>query len=365
MSHEAVAALATDHDGPFVLETIVLEPPRADEVVVRLVACGLCHTDLSSKEGRTPFPLPAVFGHEGAGVVVEVGADVVSVRPGDRVLLSFASCGACRMCVNGHPSNCVEWGPRNLQRGTRPDRSTTAHWNGEPLNANYFGQSSFAEVALAHERSVVKVPDDLPLPVLASLGCGIQTGVGTVLNVLRPMPDQSLIVFGAGAVGLAAVMGAAIAGVENIVAVDRVASRLDVARQCGATKALLPDSPELADVADGPGYDFAVEATGSPAVLAQAFSLLAPGGACAVVGAPAAGSQFTFDIKFLMRGRKLVGVTQGDSDPRTTIPKLIEYYRAGALPLELITTFYPFAGINDAVEDALSGKSIKPVLRFD
>lgn len=366
MTHEAIAAIATDPDGPFILDTIALESPRADEVLVRIVASGLCHTDLSSKSGKTPFPLPAVFGHESAGIVAEIGADVISVAPGDRVVVSFSSCGRCRMCRRGHPSNCIEWGARNLQSGTRPDGSATAHWQGKPVNANYFGQSSFAEFALARESNVVKVASDAPLSLLASLGCGIQTGVGTVLNVLDPEPDDSLIVFGAGAVGLAAVMGAAIAGVRTIVVVDRVAGRLDIARACGATDVVLAgtEDSEALDLSGGAGFDHVVEATGHPLVLEAAIAVLATAGTCAIVGAPAVGTRIAVDVKFLMRGRRLVGVTQGDSDPKLMIPRLVEYHRRGLLPLEQITTFYPFAQINEAAADAVSGKTIKPVLVF-
>lgn len=366
MNRDVLAAIAVDPSQPFVIDTIHLDDPRPDEVVIQLAATGLCHTDLSAKSGKTPFPLPAVLGHEGAGTVVHTGADVTTLSVGDTVVVSFASCGACTMCRDGHPANCREWAARNLQRGTRPDGSTTATWRGQALNANYFGQSSFAEFVLTRASGVVKVPSDLPLALLTSLGCGVQTGVGTVLNVLRPAPEDTLVVYGAGAVGLAAIMGAAIAGVSQIVAVDRVASRLDVALACGATDVVLAghDGPTPLELTGGVGFDHAVEATGHPRVLEEAIASLAPGGSCAIVGAPAVGTEIAVDVKFLMRGRRLLGVTQGDSDPQIMIPRLVQLYRDGLLPLELITTFYPFSDIDAAVADAVSGASIKAVLTF-
>jgi aryl-alcohol dehydrogenase len=363
-----IAAVVPGVDEAFSLRTVQVDDPRPHEVLVRMTAVGLCHTDLSVRHGLTPFPLPGVLGHEGAGVVEAVGNDVRDVRPGDHVLLSFTSCGHCRSCRDEHPSRCDRWGELNLFSGRRGDGSARVGEAGAPLNAGFFGQSSFAEYAAVDERCLVAVAPDLPLDVLAPLGCGIQTGFGTVVNVLQPPEGTTLAVFGAGAVGLAAVMAAKLQPLDRVIVVDRVEERLALAGKLGATdlvdagSADVPDA--LRDLTGGRGPDFAIEATGNTGVLEQAIGGLAPAGACAVVGAPRTGATVSVDVKFLMRSRRLVGVTEGDSNPPDFIPKLIDRYRDGQLPLEEVITHYPFARIEDAARDAKSGTTIKPVLLF-
>jgi aryl-alcohol dehydrogenase len=237
------------------------------------------------------------------------------------------------------------------------------------VNAGFFGQSSFSRLALVNERCLVTVAPDAPLAVLAPLGCAVQTGVGTVLNVLRPGPGSTLVIFGAGAVGLSAVMGTALLDVERLVVVDRVPSRLRLAEELGATHTIDAGSQdveaELRELTAGRGADYCVEATGNTTVLEQAISLLAPAGTCAVVGAPRTGATISVDVKFLMRSRQLVGVTEGNSDPSLFVPQLIELHTQGKLPIEKLIEYYPFEDIERAAKDATSGQTIKPVLLFD
>ena len=251
------AAVVESGGAPFTLVEVELDEPRADEVLVRMTAAGLCHTDLGVASGGLPFPLPGVLGHEGAGVVERVGAAVTSVVPGDHVLLSFTSCGGCGNCRGGHPAYCATWLPDNLIGGARRDGSATITRGGEPLGGHFFGQSSFARLAVADERSVVKVDPSAPLETIAPLGCGVQTGVGAVWNVLRPGPGSTVVVAGAGAVGLSAVMAAALTPALQIVAVDVVPSRLDLARKLGATHVVDASTEDLpariAEITGGAG----------------------------------------------------------------------------------------------------------------
>jgi aryl-alcohol dehydrogenase len=365
------AAVVWEQGGRFELDEVQLAPMRPDEVRVRLVATGMCHTDLSVVGGVTPFPLPAVLGHEGVGVVVEAGERVTRARPGDRVLLTFTSCGRCPACRDGHPAYCDHHLPLNLLGGRRADGTATVRQGATELNAHFFGQSSFAREVLADERGVVVLPADLSedeLPALAPLGCGIQTGAGAVLNVLRPRPGSTLVVAGAGAVGLAAVMAARMTAVSRIVVVDRVPSRLQVALELGATDVVDTREHSVTDgvlaATGGRGADHAVETTGVVAVLDELIDSLAVGGCCAVVGAPRTGSRGSFDVPKLLPGRTIRGVTLGDSEPETFLPFLVEAYRRGALPLEEIQARYPFEKINEAARDAADGVTIKPVLIF-
>ncbi len=365
---KTIAAVVHETGGPFVLEEVTLDEPRADEVLVRMVATGLCHTDLSVRAGYIPFPLPGVMGHEGAGIVEAVGSAVKRVAPGDHVLATFTSCGHCAHCAGGEPAYCHTFIPSNLIGGTRSDGSYTIHLDGAPINAHFFGQSTLARHALIDERSLVKVADDAPLETLAPLGCGIQTGVGTVLNVLRPEPGSTVVVFGVGGVGLAAIMGAALTGASKIVAVDVVPSRLELALELGATHVIDAGSVDvvgaLAELCPG-GVQYTIECTGVIDVVSQAVQVLAPLGTCALIGAPPAGSVLPIDVQFMLDGRRLVGITEGSSRPESFIPTLVDLYQQGRLPLDKLIRHYPFEDIERAAADASSGATIKPVLVFD
>ena len=362
------AAVVESGGAPFSLVDVELDEPRADEVLVRVTAAGLCHTDLGVASGGLPFPLPGVLGHEGAGVVERVGAAVTSVAPGDHVLLSFTSCGACGSCRGGHPAYCATWLPDNLIGGARRDGSATITRNGDALGSHFFGQSSFARMAVADERSVVKVDSSAPLETLAPLGCGVQTGVGAVWNVLKPGPGSTVVVAGAGAVGLSAVMAAALTPALRIVAVDIVPGRLDVARNLGATHVVDASQEDLADrlleITDGAGADGVVETTGNVKVLRQAVDGLAARGTAVVVGAPPFGTEVGLDVNGMLGGKTVTGLTLGDSETQTFIPVLAAMVADGRLPVSELVTTYDFADIQQAVEDVKSGATIKPVLTF-
>ena len=276
---EITAAVVRQKGGPFAQERLQLDSPRADEVLVRIVATGMCHSDLVIVHQQYPLPLPWVLGHEGAGVVEQVGAAVSHVKPGDHVVLSFASCGECHNCQDHQPAYCDAWFALNTAGARRDGAATIKAADGSPVNGCFFGQSSFASHSLAHKSNVVKVPKDAPLHMLGPLGCGIQTGAGAVLNVLKPREGSSIAIFGTGAVGLAAQMGAAIAGCGTIVAVDLVPSRLELARSLGATHVINAAETNAVEalLAMG-GMDFTVEAVGSPTVVDAAVKSLRPAG---------------------------------------------------------------------------------------
>ncbi|MGP4007395.1 NAD(P)-dependent alcohol dehydrogenase [Streptomyces sp. 4N124] len=368
MSITTRAAVVESGGAPFTLSDVVLEEPGPHEALVRMVATGLCHTDLGVASGGLPFPLPGVLGHEGAGVVEAVGSAVTGVAPGDHVLLSFTSCGGCRNCRGGHPAYCATWLPLNLIGGRRADGSSTVSRDGEPLGGHFFGQSSFAERALADERSLVKVDADVPLDSIAPLGCGVQTGVGAVWNVLKPVTGSTVVVLGAGAVGLSAVMAAALTPATTIIAVDKVGERLALAKELGATHTVNAGEADLgeaiASLTGGQGADGIVETTGSVAVLRQGVDALAARGTLVVVGAPPFGTEVSLDVNGLLGGKQIVGLTLGDSETQTLIPALVRMVKEGRLPLHRLISTYPFADIDQAVRDMRAGKTIKPVLTF-
>lgn len=370
MPTTTTAAVVDAPGAPFSLEQIELDDLRPDEVLVRMVAAGLCHTDLSVQAGYIPFALPGVLGHEGAGVVEAVGDAVGRVVPGDSVALTFTSCGRCRHCRGGHPAYCVTWVPDNMfHGGVRADGSSTARRGGEGLGARFFGQSSFSAHAIADERSVVKVDSDLPFELVAPLGCGVQTGAGTVLNILRPPAGSTLAVFGTGAVGLSAVAAAALNPLAAVVAIDRMDGRLTLAKELGATRTINAESEDvpgaLAEATEGAGLDYAIDTTANMGVLRRAVEALGTFGTAAAVGAAPLGTEIALDYTGLLVGRSVVGVTEGDSDPETFIPLLAHLYQQGRLPLDRLVKTYSFSEINQAAADAHSGATIKPVLVFD
>jgi aryl-alcohol dehydrogenase len=333
-----------------------------------VAAAGICHTDLICRDQWYPVPFPTVLGHEGAGVVESVGAEVTGVAPGDPVAMSFHSCGRCRSCAGGLPSYCYEFFEHNFASSRPADGSSALSRGGEPLHGHFFGQSSFATHAVANARNVVRLNGSMPLEIAAPLGCGIQTGAGAVMNTLRVPAGATLAVFGAGAVGLSAVMAGAIAGCATIVAVDLKPARLELARELGATHTVdaAEDDPvdEVRRVT-GAGADFSLEATGSPAVLRQSVDCLAPLGTCGVIGAPAFGTEVVLDVNtILVAGRTVRGVVEGDSVPQTFLPQLVRFWEEGRFPVERLQTYYDFDRIQDAVHAAESGEAIKPVLRM-
>lgn len=366
MPRTATAAVVPEVGGPFALTEVTVDDPRPDEVVVRMVAAGLCHTDLSVRSGVLPGAFPIVLGHEGAGIVEEVGSSVTHVRPGDHVLLSYTSCGACGSCLDGDPAYCVSFLPLNFGPG-RADGSPTFTTPAGPVSGLFFGQSAFSTLALVDGRSVVRVGPDAPLDLLAPLGCGVQTGAGAVLNVLRPRSRDTIAVFGAGAVGLAAVMAAALCGVSKVIAVDLLPGRLELAREVGATDVVNAGEGDVAErlrELTGGGVNHVVEASGSVKALSAAIEALALRGSCAIVGAPALGTTVPVDVNGMLGGKRLIGVTEGDANPPTFVPYLADLVTSGKMPLERLVRRFPFADIEKAVAASESGEVIKPILTF-
>lgn len=352
------AAVVEQAGGRFHLSQLSIDPPGPSQVRVRIKACGVCHTDMVMRDGALPVPFPGVLGHEGAGIVEAVGAQVAHVSPGDPVLMSFHSCGVCAACHDHQPGYCDEFFPRNFLG--QLDHGDGGLWrNDQRIGSNIFGQSAFATYALAHGDNVVKIDPDLPLELLAPLGCGIQTGAGTVLETLKVQPGQSVAVLGGGAVGLSAIMAARIAKAARIVLLDRHRHRLELGRELGAT--------EIAEAMESlpEPFDYIIDTTGVPALLPVALDKLGPRGTLALVGAYPP-QPFSLDASAVMSmGRRIVGVVEGGIDPQRFLPVLIEHYRAGNLPLEKIVRTYPFSAIEQAVADSESGAVIKPILLMD
>lgn len=362
------AAVVRGQGAPFAVEEATIAAPRQGEVLIRIVAVGVCHTDIIVRDQYYPVPLPAVLGHEGSGVVEAVGPGVAAVVPGDHVVLSFASCGICGPCLTGHPAHCTDFFALNFG-GCRKDGSTaTCDAHGAVLHDHFFGQSSFGSFAIAQERNIVKVPKEAPLELLGPLGCGIQTGAGAVLRAMKVPSGASFAAFGSGAVGLSAIMAARVAGATRIIAVDVTPSRLELAKELGATDVV--NSRETDAVAairamTGGGADFTLESSGRPQVLRQAIDALGIRGTCGIVGAPKLGTEASFDVNMVMvPGKRIQGIVEGDSVPQIFIPELIALYTQGRFPFDRLVKFYDFADINQAVADSESGATIKPILRM-
>jgi aryl-alcohol dehydrogenase len=361
------AGIARERGKPLDLAEIELDDPRDDEILVRMVATGICHTDAKARDQLVPVRLPMILGHEGAGVVERVGSTVTRVAPGDEVLLTPDSCGRCPRCLRGQPTYC-DHNVTLTFGGTRADGSPRAHDGDTAVRAAFFGQSSFATHALATERNVVVVPQGSDLALLAALGCGVQTGAGALLNAMPIGPGATVAVFGAGAVGMSALMAAAASGAGEIVVVDRDQGRLALAVELGATHVV--DTTTGVDVGtevrkrSGGGVDVAFDTTGAPELLVTAVESLTARGVCGFV----AGSekQLTLPLKTLMyRGRSLRGIMGGDGAAQLLLPRLIAMYERGSFPFHRLVRHYPFAQLNDAMADAESGAAIKPVLTFD
>ncbi|MBT0962944.1 NAD(P)-dependent alcohol dehydrogenase [Denitromonas iodatirespirans] len=360
-----LAAVTRAPHAAMTLETLEIDAPRDTEILVRVVATGVCHTDIVVRDGMLPTPLPAVLGHEGAGIVEAVGRKVTKVVPGDHVVMSYNSCGHCPSCDAHAPSYCHEFFPRNFL-ADRPDGTSALRGGDGMVHSNFFGQSSFATHAICHERNIVKVPREARLELLGPLACGIQTGAGAVFETHKVAEGQTVAVFGCGSVGLAALMAAKVAGAREIIAVDTNEARLDFARSIGATLTINPATTPATEAIlkhTRYGVDHAIDTTGIAAVIRHAVDSLAPRGTCGMIGASAPGSEVTLDeVHFLSGGRRLVGIVEGGAIPDQLIPKLIALHAEGRFPFDRMVKFYPFAEINTAIADSENGHCIKPIV---
>lgn len=376
-SHETEiqAAVAYSSDTPFATASLMLKAPAANEIRVKIVATSVCHTDIMTK-GKALCSFPIVLGHEGAGIVDALGEDVSGFEIGDHVILSYDYCGHCPQCENHKPSYCNDHGSLNFS-GTRPNGNKT-HRSPNSETADVFGsffqQSSFATYALSHASNTIKVDKSLPLPLLAPLGCGVQTGAGTVLNTLQVKPDTSLAVFGCGCVGLSAIMAAKVAGAKDIVAVDINPSRLQMAMELGASHSIAPDDyadaaavvEHIRSITQTGGYQYAIDTTGIPGVLRQAFDCCGPLGVTAMIAPGVPGTEVCIEMLGLLPGKSLRGVLQGDSESKVFIPKLIDLWQQGIFPFDkLITKYNTIDSLEIAASAMRSGEVIKPVVIID
>jgi aryl-alcohol dehydrogenase len=363
-----ITAAVTHEKGKMAIETVELGSPGEGQALVKLVACGVCHTDTAGMEQLIPVQLPAIFGHEGVGVVEQIGVGVEHLQKGDRVIITFPSCGRCPFCVDGKPYACDNLNAL-LFNGTYRDGTRRVKQNGVEVSS-FFAQGGFATHSIVDARNAVKVDidDDDELSMLCSLGCGVQTGVGAVLNRAKPAPGSSLVVFGCGGVGMSALMGAKIAGCSKIIAVDVQKSRLDLSLELGATHVINAKEcdpvEEIKKITDG-GAHVSIEASGIPALVLPALACLRREGICVLnsVTGPAE-VPIPLEPMLMNPSATLCGLTEGGSNPQVFIPKLVQFYKEGRLPGDKLGKFYDFKDIDKAFEDSHSGVTVKPIIRF-
>jgi aryl-alcohol dehydrogenase len=363
---QITAAVVQEVGAPFTLVEVDLAEPAPDEVVVQIAGAGICHTDIAVQQGHLPFPLPGVLGHEGSGTVVSVGSDVTSVAVGDQVAISFNSCGRCPTCAKGQPAYCHNSLEYNFG-GVRPDGSSGLASAGVKLGANFFGQSSLATHAIAHERNVVKLPPGVPVELVGPLGCSIQTGAGAVFNALDVQPGSTVVITGAGAVGLSAVLAAVVREAATIIAVDLHESRRTLATELGATHAIDPNAGALSEQVRGinpGGADYAIDTTAATPVVEQLLASLGMRGTLGLLGVPA-DPQAVFSVGLFqpaLLGQTIRGIIEGDAVPQTFIPYLLDLHSQGKFPFDKLITTMPLADINGAIAAQHRGEVLKVVL---
>jgi S-(hydroxymethyl)glutathione dehydrogenase / alcohol dehydrogenase len=361
------AAVLYQSGSPLRVLDIQIEPPRRGEVLVRVAAAGVCHSDYHVMRGDLLAPLPAILGHEGAGVVEEVGEGVTTVSPGDHVIMLFrANCGHCEYCSKGRPALC---GASRLVRtsGRMMDGSSRYSYEGEEIH-HFAGVSCFAEKSVVLETALVPIRKDVPLDIAALVGCSVMTGVGAVVNTARLEPGSTALVIGAGGVGLSIIMGAHLAGASRVIVADLMASKLEMARDFGATDTIdasKQDTPEAAKaLTDGEGVDYAFEAIGLGRTMLQAFQSLRRGGTAVAVGVARPDDTINvsaFDLLF--QEKTLKGSFYGSTRPHNDMPRLLELYRAGRLPLDrLLSRRYPLSEINEAYDAMINGEVARSVV---
>jgi len=349
------------------VEYIDLPEPAEDEILVKIAAVGVCHTDIACRDQIMPVPLPAILGHEGAGIVEHVGSSITKVKPGDHVVLTYYSCGICGPCQTSRPSYCTQALDNNFGFNPAIQQNATGA-KGEAIHLKFFGQSSFAQYALVRERSAIKVGKGVSLRILAPLGCGVMTGAGTVICGLQARAGSNIAIFGAGSVGLSSVLAAALSGCSKIIVVDVMDSRLEMAQALGATHAINGakcDVPKEIRKIIPNGVDYAVDNTGVPSVIRHAGGALAICGTLGLIGGRSPKDDLVMNYEQVMQqGLSVRGFIEGHCIPDIFIPQLVELYMQGKFPFDKLISFYPFERINDAIADQLGGKIIKPVLEL-
>lgn len=370
---ECIAFVVEEEKAGFTLKNIFLDEVRENEYLIEMKYSGICHTDLVAQNHGSDLGVtfPIILGHEGAGYVREIGSKVKNndIHVGDFVLLSINYCGECKQCRNNVPACCHNGGMLHMGATHRADKSTPGRMkDGRSVKSQFFGQSSFAAMSVVDETCVIKFDGDpQKAAIFAACGCGFQTGAGTVLNVLKPERDDSIVVFGLGSVGLTALMAAKYLGVRQIIAVDIIEERLSLAKELGATE--LVDSTRTPDFVNEiiritrHGADYCIDCTGATSVIQNMVNCLAKRGTAAVVGIPPAGQEITVDpLKILFQARRLVGCLEGESIPQQFVPELVKMQMTGKFPLEKLCNTYPYQNLQQALSDMRTGKVIKPVL---
>ncbi|MBO3672305.1 NAD(P)-dependent alcohol dehydrogenase [Acinetobacter soli] len=365
---EITAAVTECKGADFELKQLKIREPQNDEVLVKIVATGMCHTDLIVRDQYYPVPLPAVLGHEGSGIIEAIGPNVKDLAIGDHVVLSYGFCGSCEQCSSGQPAYCQDFFGRNFSGGDPDGHSAVCSHDHHKIHDHFFAQSSFATYAISRENNAVKVSKDVPLELLGPLGCGIQTGAGAAINALKVAPASSFVTWGAGAVGLSALLAAKVCGATTIIAVDIVEFRLALAKELGATHVInskTQDPVEAIKEITGGGVKFALESTGRPEILKQGIDALGILGSIAVVGAPPLGTTAAFDVNdLLLGGKSIIGVVEGSGVPKKFIPALVSLYQQGKFPFDKLVKFYDFKDINQAAMDSHKGITLKPILKI-
>lgn len=364
------AAVLNEQTKDLDLENVVLDDPKSNEVLIKTVASGICHSDIEFQDGGFPIQLPVILGHEGAGIVEKVGPNVTAFKKGDHVAVGFASDGTCKFCRSGLPGSCVNFNKLNTSGGAMGDGTYRLHKQDGQDIGNFFGQSSFGDHMVANVNNLVKVPDDLDLRIAGPLGCGYMTGAGTVLNSLKPEVGSNLAVLGTGSVGLSAVMGAAVSNCKHVIAIDKNDMRLEMAKEFGATDTINNTKEnmieEIQKIVGSEGLNYVVDTTGEPDVMKAGLTALTIKGQFAVV---AMGTKTIKElspmIDILSFSKSITGVIEGDSVPQEFIPEMIDLYRSGKFPIDKIVKFYKPEEINQAIKDSVAGTTIKPIIVFD
>ena len=372
MSIQIRASVVEKVGAPFTYTDLELDEPGPGEILVRIVASGVCHTDANTRSGDMPLPLPGVLGHEGAGIVEAVGPGVTSPKVGDHVVLGWPYCGECKNCLEGEPRYCLSIGPALVAgvrfTGEKAGTSGYRRLDGSSVSGHFFGQSSFATHSLALARQAVVIPEDVPLEIAGPLACGIATGAGAVLNTARPQVGTSIVVYGAGAVGLAAIMAATNTPATTIVAVDVHESRLDLAARYGATHVVNASSTSDVVVAVqeilGGTADFALDCTGVIPVVEQAIDTVGMLGTAILIGGAPAEATFTADHFRTLFGKRIVGTLGGSGRSERLIPALLDLWRQGRFPFDELIEAFDFEDIEGALEASHRGDVIKPVVRM-
>ncbi|VXA54178.1 aryl-alcohol dehydrogenase [Acinetobacter proteolyticus] len=365
---EIIAAVTESKGADFKLQPLQIRQPKNDEVLVKIIATGMCHTDLIVRDQYYPVPLPAVLGHEGSGIIEAIGPNVTDLQIGDHVVLSYGYCGKCTQCNTGNPAYCAEFFSRNFGGADIQGNNAICTHDHQIVHDHFFSQSSFATYALSRENNAIKVSKDAPIELLGPLGCGIQTGAGAVMNALKVSPASCFITWGAGAVGLSALLAAKICGASTIIAVDVVDSRLRLASELGATHVInskIQDPvAEIQEITQG-GANFALESTGRPEILKLGIDALGILGKIAVVGAPPLGTLAQFDVNdLLLGGKTILGVVEGSGAPKKFIPELVELFLQGKFPFDKLVKFYTFEEMNQAASDSHAGITLKPIIKI-